>query len=241
MKKVMIEPGGFDPFHVCHMTQTLYFANENDIDEVIVLLSNKNGKSSRQRGEIIEAWFDELPLQKEILRPWIDRDSFPEVMERYHYLLEKPLFDIKIDYGEGKDKNTGNRILKIVGSKNFLSPKDYYLLLGFDAFLKFDDFCNYEEILGKTKLLVNNYDEEKYDYFHGTSHRMDGEYGWKTFPFRIEGESGTIVLPKEPKKIEFGRNPARGLHSTYIRENPGKYLNIFPPKVRKLIENYYIK
>jgi len=241
MKKIMIEPGGFDPFHTCHMSQTLYFAKENDIKEVIILLSYKNGKKVEQRKEIIEAWWDELPLQKENLRPWIERDSFPKVMKKCHYLLEKPKFDIKIDYKGGEDKNTGDRILEIVSSNNLLPFKDYYLLLGFDAFLNFDTFCNYEKILRKTKLLVNNYEGEKYNYYQGKSYSIDGESGWKTFPFRVEGESGTIVLPKEPKKIEFDRNPTRGLHSTYIRENPEKYLHFFPPKVRKLIEKNYVK
>ena len=229
MKKIMIYPGAFDPFHLYHMIGTLYFGHEYGMDKVIILPSyrheEKNTLDFGKRKEIIEAWLDELPLHKERVRSWI---------ENCPYLPRKPAFAMVVaNNGEGY-KNTGSRIAEIMDS---YTMKEYYLLMGYDAFLKFDKFCDYEKILEKSNIIINNYDRETFRL------ETDEEEGKIT----ARWNSGSVALPlvgkskKRPKKLIFDQNPATGLHSAYIREEPERYLHLFPPKVKKLIRKYYME
>jgi len=229
MKKIMIYPGTFNPPHLHHIVGILYFGKEYDINEVIILPSytpskKESVKNFEKRREIFTSWKKELPLSQEMVEPWIKEAP---------YLSKRPGFKIVVHNNNEEYKNTGKRLLNTIDSIDPIDPEkmnDYYLLLGFDAFLKFDMFCDYKEILKRPNLniIINNYDNEKLHILKDDK---------KT---SIKGESGRIILPKT-RNVIIDKNPASGLHSTDIRENPEKYLYIFPEKTRKLIEKYYMK
>lgn len=148
-----------------------------------------------------------------------------EIMETF--LKEMPLsFPVEVSLDEKRTDSTGRSIINECGRKE----GEKYLLLGLDAVLeKLKQMEDYGKILELTTLIVNDYDGEIAnikEYLHET---------------RIDTESGGITLPVKKDRIIIGRNPFSGLHSTYIRENPEKYLFIFPEKTKELIKKYYMK
>ncbi|NIO20455.1 MAG: hypothetical protein GTN76_06865 [Candidatus Aenigmarchaeota archaeon] len=143
------------------------------------------------------------------------------------FLEEDPLsFPVEVSLDEKITGSTGRTIINECERRE----GDKYLLVGLDAVLeKLEQMEDYKKIMELTKLIVNDYDVEITDI---------KEYPNET---HIDTKSGGITLPVKGDRIIIGSNPFRGLHSTDIRENPEKYLYLYPEKTKKLIEKYYIK
>jgi nicotinic acid mononucleotide adenylyltransferase len=152
-------------------------------------------------------------------------DNRVEVMETF--LEEMPFsFPVEVSRDEKITGSTGKSIIRECESRE----GDKYLFLGLDTVLeKLEKMEDYKKILEFCTLMVNDYDGEI--------------IGIKGYPHEthIKSRSGEITLPLRKDRIIFDKNPFSGLHSTYIRENPEKYLYLFPEKTRELIKKYYIK
>jgi|GEM_PF-3461028 len=155
----------------------------------------------------------------------LDIEKRSEIAETY--LEEMPLsFPVEISLDEKITRSTGRSIINECERRE----GEKYLLLGLDALLeKLDQMEDYEKILELNTLIVNDYDRK--------IKVVREDLGGTT----IEDKSECIFLPVRREKIIVERNPFSGLHSTDIRENPEKYLYIFPEKTKELIRKYYIR
>jgi nicotinic acid mononucleotide adenylyltransferase len=143
------------------------------------------------------------------------------------FLEEMPLsFPVEVSQDEKITGSTGRSII----NECELREGDKYLFLGIDTVLeKLEQMEDYKKILGLATLMVNDYD--------GEITKIKG-YPNETC---IDTKSGGITLPMKKDRIIFDKNPFSGLHSTAIRNDPEKYLYLFPEKTRKLVEKYYVK
>ncbi|MBN2042980.1 MAG: hypothetical protein JW754_04205 [Candidatus Aenigmarchaeota archaeon] len=134
MKKTMIYPGSFDPFHLHHFIGLVYFGNKYRMERGIIIPSyshpEKNNKADfEKRVEIIDTWLKDTPL------------GFP----------------VDVSLSEKETGSTGKSIIDICRNKNTTN----YLLLGLDTlFEKFRYFDDNKKIMEMVNLIVNDYDHE---------------------------------------------------------------------------------
>lgn len=155
----------------------------------------------------------------------LDIEKRGEIIETY--IEEAPLgFPIEVSLDEKITESTGRSIINECERRG----GGKYLLLGLDVVLnKLPKMEDYKKILELATLMVNDYDGEIIGvkkYHHET---------------RIDTKSGGVTLPIEMERVIIDKNPFSGLHSTDIRNDPDKYLYLFPEKTKKLIEKYYIE
>lgn len=157
-----------------------------------------------------------------------DTLGFDERIEIIEAFLEDvPLtLPVEVSRDEEITKSTGRSIIRECERRD----SQIYVLLGLDTVLeKLPQMDDYETMLGMVNLMVNDYDRE-------ITSCEGNEY-----ETRIKSRSGDITIPLGADKTIFDSNPMHGLHSTDIREDPRKYLHMFPKKARDLIRKYYLQ
>jgi len=201
VRKVLLSPGAFNPFHVHHWYQMELAGREYEVSNGVLIPAYKHPEKNElldleKRVEIIETFIWEVPF------------SFP----------------VEISDDERRTESTGRTIIDMCeGMKG-----EKYLILGLDTVLeKFEQMEDYEEILKRVTLIVNDYDSEILEVKKYLKE------------IHINTKSGEITLPVGKEKIKIWRNPFSGLHSTDIRRDPEKYLRLYPKKTKELIKEYY--
>ncbi len=134
MRKVLVSPGAFNPFHLHHWYQVELAGKEYKVNKGILIPAYKHPEKNEvldleKRAEIIETFIEEVPF------------SFP----------------VEISEDERRTESTGRTIIDMCEREE----GEKYLILGLDTVLeKLEQMEDYKELLRKVTLIVNDYDRE---------------------------------------------------------------------------------